>query len=50
MCWRVNMDYIDHFKNFNPRRHLNDSKLHLNEKWSWKLNNIFVSYLPGLFK
>ena len=50
MCWSVNMDYIDHFKNFNPRRHLNDGKLHLNKKGSWKLNNTFVSYLSGLFK
>ena len=32
MCSSVNMDYIDHFKNFNPRRHLNNSNLHLNEK------------------
>ena len=50
MCSSVNMDYIDHFKNFNPRRHLNNSKLHLNEKGSWKLNNIFISYLSDLFK
>ena len=34
MCSSVNMEYIDHFKNFNPRRHLNNSKLHLNEKGS----------------
>ena len=40
------MDYIDHFKD--PRRHRKDSKLHLNEKGSWKLNNIFVSYLSDL--
>ena len=39
MCSSVNMEYIDHFKNFNPRRHLNNSKLHLNEKGSWKRNN-----------
>ena len=44
------MDYIDHFKNFNPKRHLNNSKLHLNKKGSRKLNNIFVSYLSDLFK
>ena len=34
MCSSVNMDYIDHFKNFNPRRHLNNRNLHLNEKGS----------------
>ena len=27
-----------------------NSKLHLNEKRSWKLDNIFVSYLSDLFK
>ena len=44
------MDYIDHFKNLNPKRHLSNSKLHLNKKGSRKLNNIFVSYLSDLFK
>ena len=46
----VDMDYIYHFKNFNPKRHLNNSKLHLNEKGSWKLKNVFVNYLSDLFK
>ena len=50
MCSSVNMDYIDHFKNSNPKRHLSNSKSHLNEKGSWKLNNIFASYLSDLFK
>ena len=39
MCSSVNMEYIDHFKNFNLGRHLNNSKLHLNVKGSWKRNN-----------
>ena len=46
----VDMDYTNHFKNFNPKRHLNNNKLHLNGKGSWKLNNVFVSYLSDLFK
>ena len=50
ICSSVNMDYIDHFKNFSPKRNLNNSKLHLNEKGSWKVNNIFVSYLSDSFK
>ena len=50
MCSSVNMDYIEHFKNSNPKRHLSNSKLHLNEKGSWKLNNIFASYLFDIFK
>ena len=50
MCACVNIDYIDNFQNFNPRRHLNSSRLHLNDKGSYRLNNIFVSYLSDLFK
>ena len=44
------IDYIDNFQNFNLRRHLNNSRLRLNDKGSYKLNNIFVSYLSDLFK
>ena len=50
MCASAKIDYIDNFQNFNPRRHLNNSRLHLNDKGSYKLNNIFVSYLSDLFK
>ena len=50
ICSSVNMDYIDHFKNFSLKRNLDNSKLHLNEKGSWKVNNIFVSYLSDSFK
>ena len=50
ICSSVSMDYIDHFKNFSPKRNLNNSKLHLNEKGSWKVNDIFVSYLSDSFK
>ena len=50
ICSSVSMDYIDHFKNFSPKRNLNNSKLHLNEKGSWKVNNIFVSHLSDSFK
>ena len=45
MCASAKIDYIDNFQNFNPRRHLNNSRLHLNDKGSYKLNNIFVVYL-----
>ena len=50
MCSSVNIDYIDHFKKFNQKKHLNNSKLHINGKRSWKLNNIFVGYLFNIFK
>ena len=32
MCASAKIDYIDNFQNFNPRRHLNNSRLHLNDK------------------
>ena len=43
MCACAKIDYIDNFQNFNPRKHLNNSRLHLNDKGSYKLNNILVS-------
>ena len=33
---------------FNPKKHLNNSKLHLNEKGSYKLNRYFVDELKSL--
>ena len=50
MCACAKIDYIDNFQNFNPRRQLNNSRLHLNDKGSYKLDKIFVSYLSDLFK
>ena len=32
MCKAANIDFIDNSKNFNPKKHLNNSKSHLNDK------------------
>ena len=36
--------------NFNPKKHLNNSKLHLNDKGSYKLSNILVNYIYSIYK
>ena len=42
MCKSANIDFIDKGKNFNSNIHLNNSKLHLNDRRSYKLNNALV--------
>ena len=37
LCDEMKIDFMDNSKNINPRRHLNNSKLHLNTKGSGKL-------------
>ena len=49
MCKIASVVYIDN-SSFNPKKHLNSSKLHLNEKGSYKLNSIFLNYITTLFK
>ena len=49
MCQIASIDYIDN-SSFNPKKHLNNSKLHLNEKGSYKLNSVFLNYITTLFK
>ena len=46
----ANKDFIDNSKNFNPKKHLNNSKLLLNDKRSCKLNNILVNYISSIYK
>ena len=50
MCKSANIDFIDNSKNFNPKKHLNNSKLHLNDKGSYKLSNILVNYISSIYK
>ena len=50
MCKSANIDFIDNSKNFNPKKHLNNSKLHLNDKGSYKLSNIVVNYISSIYK
>ena len=49
MCQIASIDYIDN-SSFNPKKHLNNSKLHLNEKGSYKFNSVFLNYITTLFK
>ena len=46
----ANIDFIDNSKSFNPKKHLNNSKLHLNDKGSHKLSNILVNFISGIYK
>ena len=50
MCNSANIDFIDNSKNFNSKKHLNNSKLHLNDKRSYKLSNILVNYISSIYK
>ena len=50
MCKFSNIDFIDNSENFNPKKHLNNSKLHLNDKGSYKLSNIVVNYISSIYK
>ena len=50
MCKSANIDFIDNSKNFNPKKHTNNSKLHLNGKVSYKLSNILVKYISIIYK
>ena len=50
MCESSSIDFIDNGKNFNPKRHLNNSKLHLNDRGSYKLGNVFIDYIANVHK
>ena len=50
MCKSANIDFIDNSKKFNPKKHLNNSKLHLNDKGSYNLSNILVNYKSSIYK
>ena len=47
MCENDNISFIDHCKSIDPRKNLNNSKLHLNVKSYNKLRDNFVRYLKG---
>ena len=49
LCDEAKIDFIDNSKNINPRRHLNNSKLHLNTKDSGKLLQNFVNFFKKRF-
>ena len=49
MCKAASIDYIDK-SSFNPKKHLNNSKLHLSEKGSYKFNSVFLNYITTLSK
>ena len=49
MCKAASIDYIDK-SSFNPKKHLNNSKLHLSEKGSYKLNSVFLNNITTLSK
>ena len=49
MCKIALINYIDS-SSFNPKKHLNNSKLHLNEKGPHKLNSIFLNNITTLCK
>ena len=50
MCENDNISFIDHSRSIDPRKNLNNSKLHLNIKGSNKLRDNFVRYLKGFFQ
>ena len=49
ICQIASIDYIDN-SSLNPKKHLNNSNLHLNERGSYKINSVFLNYITILFK
>ena len=47
MCENNITSFIDNSRSIDPRKNLNNSKLHLNVKGSNKLRDNFVRYLKG---
>ena len=48
MCSNVNMHFIDNARVINPKRHLNNSKLHLNLKGLAKLSDVFINSIKKM--
>ena len=46
----ANIHFIDNGKIFNPKKHLNNNKLHLNDKGSYKHSNTLVNYICSIYK
>ena len=49
MCRESEIPFIDYGKRTNSRKHLNRSKLHLNEKGSYILGKTFLDHSKFLF-
>ena len=49
MCKESEIPFIKHGKRINPRKHLNKSKLYLNEKGSFILGKTFLDHIKFLF-
>ena len=45
LCTNENISLIDHSRSIDPRKHINNSKLHLNIRGSNKLRDNFVKYV-----
>ena len=50
MCEESGMAFIDYVQHINPRKHLNRSKLHLNEKGAFKLDCVLSDYIYNFLK
>ena len=49
MCKESEIPFIKHGKRINPRKHLNKSKLYLNEKGSFILGKTFLDHIKFIF-
>ena len=49
MCTNIDIDFIDKTKVINARKHLSNSELHLNQKGSVKLQDVFTESIRSLF-
>ena len=50
MCQESGISFIEHSKYINPRKHLNRSKIHLNEKGTFILGNKLLDYIKSFCK
>jgi len=48
LCIENEIDFIDHTNTINCRKHLNNSKLHLNPKGTQKLSNNFLEFIKNM--
>ena len=49
MCKESEIPFIKHGERINPRKHLNKSKLYLNEKGSFILGKTFLDHIKFIF-
>ena len=48
ICLNVSMLFVDTARVINPKKHLNNSKLHLNLKGSAKLRDLFINSIKKM--